>query len=300
MMSLHLSPVFILQRWGTLRFLGRGIPLSWFFRWAELSVFLGVLFLPHERKVLRTVLEGVSGKDPKNRTRGIGRKQLRRHIVYRKWLKYLLYAWPNWMDRCEEWSTLDGKEHLDRVLMEQKGAVLLCGHRFGYERFVAPILAMKGYKIKRTGRGSAGAERVTRWGHPAHLPWGYINYGNDYWTHLRALKQMRQALAEKQIVHLSIRMERRGPPDSQIELFGGKYSLDPALLEVIEMLQAPVLPCFCLSTERGELRIEIYPVVKPSRRDIMASFAPLYTRYLHAFPEYSQIWKRLALGWEAL
>ena len=292
---MDLSPVFLLHRLSAVRFIARGIPLYWYFRCAELSAILAVVLLPHERKVIRFLRRAVGQNEKRLQINRIGRK----HVAYRKWLKYLIYGWLNWMDRWEQWSTLEGEEHLTCVLAKGKGAILLSPHRFGFETLLPAVVALRGYPVNRTGRGTSGPGRIAKWGHKDRLPWTYINYGNDYWSHVRALRQIRQALGRNEVLHLSIRTQRSGPPGLEIRLFGQEFFLDPAIVEVIEILQAPVLPCFCIPNEKGVLEVKIYPEMKAARQDIMAAFAPLYTRHLHAHPELSQIWKRLALGWEA-
>jgi lauroyl/myristoyl acyltransferase len=268
--------------------------VHWFFRCAELYAAFSI-FLPHQRKMIRFLSRAAREKEQSMRVREIGR----RHLVYRKWLKYLVYGWPNWMDRVDEWSRLEGDEHLQTALKEGRGALLLSGHRFGFDRLVAPVLALRGHAITRTGKGPNAARRVSKWGKGDHIPWRYVNYGNDYWTHLKALRQMGQTLARNEVLHLSIRTQRSGPAGGEIRVFGQQFWLDPAMLEVIEILQAPVLPCFCMPADKGKLLIRIHPQIHPSRPAILSSFVPLYTDYLHTFPELSRIWKRMGLGWEA-
>src|SRR4029079_9659670 len=84
-------------------------------------------------KYFRTVL--ASCQDPA-RLEELGRKNL----IYRKWSKTVLWAWPGWAARHNELVLLEGEEHLKTALGEGRGAFLLSGHFYGFERLVAPTL----------------------------------------------------------------------------------------------------------------------------------------------------------------
>lgn len=223
-----------------------------------------------------------------------------RHITYRKWIRQLVYAWPNWVDRLKEWVTLEGEEHLDAALQKGKGALLLSGHGFGFAAFVSPVLAQKGYEVYRTGRGRR-VDQVTRWGNAANYArWEYINYGEDRWHRARALNEMRQALKANQIVHTSIRGFPRGDPELEIDFCYKRFFLDHRLIRIIELVEAAVLPCFAVCDDQGRLVVKIYPPVTPAHEDVMRVFGSLYARHLRETPEFTWIWRRVVQqqeGW---
>jgi lauroyl/myristoyl acyltransferase len=234
----------------------------------------------------------------------LGRAELRgkinKNILYRKWLKTLVYAWPNWANRCADWVGVEGEEHLQAALASGKGAILLSGHAYGFSKLVAPVLTRMNYSVHRGGSGARG-DRVRRWGRePVHVSWKYINYGDDYWRHLRALKQMHHALENNHVLHVSIRGFPRGEARLAIDFCYKGFFLDPLLLRTIEILGSPVLPLFAVCDSTGYLRLKIYPSLAPRADAVMQVFAPLYARYLRELPEFSRIWRRVVQqmeGW---
>lgn len=270
------------------------IPPRWLFRCAKLAVLLEVPFSRHDRKMMGWMVQALEqGGQP------CSSAAARNHLVYRKWRNYLVYGWPGWKERWKDLVKLEGEGYLLEALAQRRGAILLSGHRFGYEVLLAPVLSLCGYRVHRTGRGADSARRVARWGERGELGWKYINYGDDPWSRLRALKQMQRAMSQNEPVHVSIRTHRAGPAGAGIELFGRRCWLDPNVLKVIELLQAPVLPAFCYPNEDGEISIEIYPPLRPETGEIVRSFGSLYARHLKSRPEASRAWRRVRLGWEA-
>lgn len=174
-----------------------------------------------------------------------------------------------------------------------RGAILLSGHSYGFSRLVPPVLAQRGYAVFRTGMGHKAGQRVERWGKGSYRRWQYLNYNGDYWHHLVVLNQMRQALKKNGILHISMRGTPRGDPELEIEFWHKRFFLDPLMLRVIGILKAPVLPCFALCDEGGRLLIKIFPPQGFQSNEIMATFGPLYARYLREFPEFARIWGRV-------
>jgi hypothetical protein len=231
----------------------------------------------------------VTAQDPA-RLEELGRK----HLIYRKWSKTVLWAWPGWAARHNELVLLEGEEHLKTALGEGRGAFLLSGHFYGFERLVAPTLAQRGYCMNRTGFGWRGDDISERWGKGTYARWEHINYGDDRHQRMRALAKVERALGRNEVVHISMRGFSQGEPQFEIPFFYGKFFLDGLLIEVLEYLEAPILPCFALSDDRGRFVVRLYPALPPRRAEIMSGFGQLYAGYLRDQPEFSQIWKNVA------
>lgn len=279
-----------------LRWIGKKIPPSVFFAWTRAIASVSCYVYPSDRRRMRHLRLAISGNFEIRKVRAISR----RNIVYRKWLRLLVRAWPNWADRLQEWVSLEGEDHLKRVLEEGRGAILLSGHAFGFTAFVSPILTQKGYRIYRTGRGQR-VDQLTRWGQNGNYePWAYINYGEGAWNHLRALSEMREALKQNCVIHAPIKGFPRGDPRLQIDFVYKEFFLDARLFRIIEILKAPVLPCFAVCSEQGRLLVRIYSPIEPDSEEIMRAFGSLYARYLKESPEFSRAWRRVVQqqeGW---
>ena len=73
-----------------------------------------------------------------------------------------------------------------------------------------------------------------------------------------------------------------------------RFFLDGRLIEALEYLEVPIIPCFALSDERGRFIIRLYPPGPPARAEIMSGFGQRYAGYLRDHPEFAQIWKNVA------
>jgi lauroyl/myristoyl acyltransferase len=127
----------------------------------------------------------------------------------------------------------------------------------------------------------------------AFKTWHYLNYHGDYWHRVQVMRQLRHRLKENGIVLMSIKAFPQGSPEFAMDYFYGRFYLDPTLIRLIESAAAPVLPCFAICKDDGDLRIEISPLVKPRRRQIVEEFGRAYAGYLEKFPEFARIWKRV-------
>ena len=259
------------------------------FKWARAAGALSYRAYPADRRRVRYMRAGLTGKFPDAEITRMTQK----YNVYRKWLKIMTHGWPNWAERCAEWTRIDGEAHLRAALAEKRGAVLLSGHSFGFTSFVAPVLSEAGYRLHRTGRGHWG-DPADRWGRDWSLEnWEYNSFGQDFWQHVRALNKMRQAVARNEIVHLLVTGFPEGDADLEIDFYHKRFFLDSTAFRILESLQAPVLPCFATCDESGRLRIEIHPATAPLRGEIMQSFGPLYSHHLKAQPEFAFFWRKL-------
>jgi lauroyl/myristoyl acyltransferase len=217
----------------------------------------------------------------------------RKNLIYRKWRPCLQYAWPNIVDRYQNWVFLEGEEHLNRALDAGRGAILLAGHSYGFGGMATRVLAQRGHPVLRAGMGLNSPRRLKRQGNGLHPNWRYLSYHGDRWHRIRVLNQMRQALAKNAVLHFGIRGFPQGDPDLEIDFCYKRFFIDAQLLRLIELLNAPVLPCFAVCDDRGRIVVKIYPALAASVREIMAVFGPLYARYLKEFPENSNIWSRV-------
>jgi hypothetical protein len=112
--------------------------------------------------------------------------------------------------------------------------------------------------MHRTGFGWRGDDISERWGKGSYARWQHINYGDDRRERLQALAKIERALRRNEVVHLSIRGFPQGQPQFEIPFFYDKFFLGGRPIELIELLGAPVIPCFAVSDERGRFVIRLY------------------------------------------
>jgi lauroyl/myristoyl acyltransferase len=278
------------------RWIGKQVSPLFYYQWAALAGSVSYHIYPADRRRVRYMRMGLAGNFPDEAVA----KFTQKNNVHRKWLKIMTHGWPNWADRCPEWTRIEGENHLRTVLARGRGAVLLSGHSFGFTSLVAPVLSQAGYRLHRTGRGHWG-DPAERWGRDWSLEnWEYNSFGQDFWQHVRALNKMRQAVAKNEIVHLLATGFPKGGAEIEIDFYYNRFFLDPAALRILESLKAPVLPCFATCDESGRLLITIHPPVAPTRAEIMKNFGPLYSRYLKTQPEFAFFWRKVVQqkdGW---
>lgn len=287
---MKLSIAKLSYRTPVIRSVSKAIPPNWFFRWARLTTRLAAgsgLTRQSRIKYFRAVL--ASSHEPARLE-----ELAERHLLYRKWGRMLVAAWPCWAERHRELVLVEGEEHLRAALAQGRGAILLSGHFYGLDRVVAPALAERGYRMHRTGFGWRGDDISERWGKGNYARWEHINYGDDRRQRLQALAKIERALRCNEIIHVSIRGFPEGEAPFEIPFFFGKFFLDGQLIEAIELLEAPVLPCFAVADEEGRFIVRLYTPEPPRRAEIMSGFGQLYARYLRDHPEFAQIWKNVA------
>lgn len=287
---------YLCHRLPGLKWIGKNMPRAWLFKWTQWGAGISIFLYAADRRRARHMRQAIAKHIAAEQIPGL----IKKNLAHRKWVRNLVYAWPNWRGRYHEWVRFEGEENLAAALQGNGGAILLSGHAYGYSRMVAPVLAQRGYRVYRMGRGQR-PDQASRWGGEiASIQWEYINYGENYWQHVSALQKIRKALRANGVIHFSVKGFSHGDPALEIDFFYGGFFLDPALLEIIGILQAPVLPCFAVCDEEGRLVVTIYPAMGSSRKEIMDGFGPLYSTYLKERPEFSQIWRRVVLkqdGW---
>ena len=95
-----------------IRLASKAIPPAWFFRWTSWTAGLAArsgITRQSRLKYFRTVL--ASSHEPA-RLEELGRK----HLIYRKWSKTVLWAWPGWAERHNEIVLVEGEENLKTAL----------------------------------------------------------------------------------------------------------------------------------------------------------------------------------------
>lgn len=289
-MKLNLMQV--CHRLPALRPVTRTLPPGAFLRLLHASASLSSWCRPHAKKKLRPFLEvnQVNFQAAELKRRG------RRYLYCLRLFKDLVPAWANWEDRSHEWIELTGESHLQRALAAGKGALLISGHSYGFNRFLAPLLAQKGYIVNHGGGGGRGHDfRVGRWGR-CRIGWRYISYGRDRWEHLKAVNAVSKALARNELVSLSIRGAPAGEKEMELDFWHGRFFLESVWFRVFERLRAPVLPFFIIEDGSFRLRIAIYPELRGDRFEMARQFGRTYVQYLREFPECGRIWRAIYLA----
>lgn len=158
-----------------LRFLASRVHPRWFFKLALLSVTVSSWVWPHTKRASRPfralLAERTGGKNLDLLTR--------RYLLYFRLFKDLEVAWANWEHRYREWIVVEGEDHLKEALKKNKGAILVSPHNYGFSKLVAPLLARRGYRVYRGGRGKSRGRRISRWGERYRIAWRYLNYRDD-------------------------------------------------------------------------------------------------------------------------
>jgi hypothetical protein len=285
---LRLSLMRLCHRTPALRWVGRTVPRSWFFKRVEWNIAVLAGLSGYRRADVLAIRRALNGNFPAREIEAKARK----YLVYRRWRRNLLDAWPNWADRLDSWCELKGENHLTAALASHRGAILLSGHDFGFAPFVSPILAQRGLKLFRAGMGRR-AHRMTRWGKGAYRRWEYLGYHGSSWHRLRVLHRMHEALKAGGVLQIEIAALPDGDARMAMPLCHKRFFLDAAVVRLLETLKAPVLPCFSLCDEAGKVIVEIHPAVPPDREEIVRTFGGLYADYLRNFPECSPVWKKL-------
>jgi lauroyl/myristoyl acyltransferase len=287
---------FLLYRIPGIRWLGKRIPPAIYFKWVGWLAAVAYYTYPPDRRRRRYMRQAIESRFPGSELPGI----IKSNIRHRKWRRALFNGYAYWANEDRGLIRIDGEEHLARTLSLGKGAVLLSAHAHGYTTMVAPVLSKKGYKYNRVVRRlKRDPEKTWRQG-ARQENLSYIVLGHDIWDQMRALQRMRAAVKNNQILHLPIRGFPRGDPEFEIDFYYKRFFLDAAAFQILEGLQAPVLPCFTFCDDRGRLVIVIHPASKPSTAEVMRVFGPLCSKYLREKPELAYFWRRMVRqqeGW---
>jgi len=277
---LHRMPLFLP--------LGRALPVVWHYHWIAMVVPLLGYFSRHAREQQRYIRFALAKTHSSKQQTQVAR----RNLVYRKWRVCLQVAWPNIADRHCQWVRLEGEEHLAQLASMGKGAILLSGHSFGFSGMAVRTLAQHGYEIVRAGVGRDPVRRQRQWGRGDFQRWQYLGYDGDYWHRFRVLKTIQEALRRNAVLQIGIRGFPTGSPAHRVDSIYGDFFLDRQILQLIEVLQVPVLPCFVVCDRDGRALIKIFPQLVPGVAPIVSGFGSLYAAYLRDYPELANIWKK--------
>lgn len=273
----------------SLRGLARRTPPRWCFIANFIGIALALALYPHASRSVRPLRLLLTQRHGAR----IARRKAHDHLLFRRWQNHLEIGWKNWAWRLDDFVRIEGKAHLDDSLKQGSGAVLLSGHYYGIDRLVDPILAQMGYAMARWANPVHRQSIEERWGKGDFAKWQLIDFGGDRWHRARMVLNVRKNLKQNHIIHLSVRGQPHGETLFWVQNHYGGFFLEPNGIVLLEMLEAPVLPCFTVPDLQGNVVIRIYPPVIPNRALIMESFGSLYSQYLNEFPEYSRVWSRL-------
>lgn len=262
-----------------------------FFRMTLCSVTIASYFWPHAKKLVqpfrRVVGENFAPKELRVRSR--------RYLLFLRLFKELELAWSSWAKRTN-WPLVEGETYLKNALANRKGVVLLSCHNFGFSKLVAPSLSRRGYQVLRGGSGKKDGRRVKRWGRDCEIAWKYLDHRGDYWHRLRALKIIKSALEQNQIVHISPRGYDHGEEEMAVVFFKRKYYLDSRWFRLFQLCGAPVLPCFAIGNSDGEIKIVIHAPLLGDAKAMAKKFAEIQGDYLIMYPELGRLWKSVYLN----
>lgn len=149
--------------------------------------------------------------------------------------------------------------------------------------------------MHRTGDARNLSRRNSRWGKHIQVPWRYINYGPDFWDHMRALQAVRDAIQRNEIVHVSIKLLSEGKSDLKVGFGTQKLFIDPKMFRVIGNFDAPILACFPFADTKGNLIIKLHPPEESTADQAPQNFKVLYERYLCDAPQFARMWNRILL-----
>jgi lauroyl/myristoyl acyltransferase len=246
-------------------------------------------FWPHTRRLARPF----SGVLATRFHRRELRKRTTYYLLYLRLFKEIVPAWTNWENRHADWVSVEGEDNLKEALKRGRGVILMSGHNYGFGKLVAPALALRGYKVVRATNGKKG-KAETRW-RRGDLNWRYLNYKGDYWHHISVLKAMRRALTRNEIVHISVCGCRTGKPETEIEFLNRKFYLDPVWFRMVEVFQAPVLPCFAVGDINGTVKIVLHRPLAACGKNMAKEFGGILSHYLTEFPEFGRMWKAISV-----
>jgi lauroyl/myristoyl acyltransferase len=289
---MKLSPVKTFHRSKPFRGIAKRVPPKWLFNLTRLRTTIGTAFYPHTKKRAASLASILNGYGDGH----LSYRHAREAIIYNRWLDHLEYAWCNWAARHPEFVRIEGGEILGGLLQLGRGAVLLSGHRYGFNRMVDPILAQNGYPATRWSRPVNPQAISKRWGEGDYIQWSHMSFRGDTWHQVRMIRNFREALQQNRLVHISVRGFITGKPESLVKNRYKSFYLDAKLFTLLEGLQAPVLPCFAIPSAKGCIVLKIHPSLPDTATEMMQHFARLYAEVIDERPELARFLRRIARG----
>jgi KDO2-lipid IV(A) lauroyltransferase len=201
---------------------------------------------------------------------------------------------------------IEGEEHLLNALRNNRGVIVISAHmgnwlngfQFGgcyFQKSFTGIVRRFRYKF------------LDRWFH-----FLLTRFGNEIIYKKWAMTQMQQTLRKRGVVVVTIDQGRR-KQGVDVDFFGHKATITPAIALLALRCKSPVIPIYCLRESDGRHTIHMLPALKMERtKDLRADLQKNTQKMMNAvedmirqYPDqwiwFQRIWKRthpdLYSGW---
>lgn len=286
---MKLSILHMLYQTPAYYWMGKHISPKMLFHMCRGIVGLSVRINPHTKRYLEPIRSVLAPYVNGERLRSIQEM----HLVYRRYLDNLPYAWRRHGGRNGKWRIhTEGDEHLQEALAQGRGAILLSSHNFGVTRLIPSVMSKLGYRTIRVGAWDR-QEMIRRWGGETERAWEQLYLGSDAWSRLRVAKQIAKSLQENSLVFMSVWNRPNGASAQEVRFFGQKFFIDAPTMRLCAELKAPVLPCFALCDDKGEINVVIHAPLTGAVSEMSKSYCNWLSRYLTDYPEFCRFWKPL-------
>jgi KDO2-lipid IV(A) lauroyltransferase len=264
-------------------FVLRRIPLTWGHVFADVLGWIAFSILRVRRRVTLDNLENAFPEKSGSERKAIAAK------AYRNFIKMVLeYSLFPGMTRETVLSlcTLEGKNHLDWVLQNGKGAVLVAGH-FGNWELMGAALAQMGYPVKfLVGEQHNKLVDDVMNRNREHMGIGIIHMGV-------AVRGVIRALRDNQMVAL-LSDQDAGREGVFVDFFGRKSSVHQGPAVFALKMGAPVLFGSAVRLPKGRMRIivellrfdELKEVTPENIRIVTQAYTSLLERAIRAYPDH--------------
>jgi lauroyl/myristoyl acyltransferase len=271
-----------------LQWIGNFITPSQLFHISQSSATLSMRFYPHTHRFLQPLRQLLAASEVPYDAEEISR----RYLTFRRYMNYLEKAWrhENICNRID--LEIRGQDHLDAALQSGRGAILLSGHAYGFNRLVGPLLSRRGYTMIRPGM--VRPEELDGLQSDNTGDWTYVYLEKDRWQRLRALKALARALNRNAIAHILVNGQPEGDPRLSLQFCGQPLYLSSAVIDLVALMNRPTLPCFALCDSNGKLIIEIQRALPPDWTGLVLEFTKAFESHLRDAPEFVRFWRRFA------
>jgi len=285
---MKLSILHLIYQTSIFYWIGKHISPKTLFHICRGIVSLSIRFNPHTKRYLEPLRSVLAPHINGERLRNIAEM----HLVYRRYLDNLPYAWRQWSLNGRYIFRAEGEEHVREALAQGRGVILLSSHNFGVTRLIPSVMSRLGHRVIRVGAWDR-QEIIRRWGSEAERAWEQLHLGADAWARLRVAKQIAKALRENSLVFMSIWNRSSGSPAQAVRFFNQRFFIDATTMKLCAELKAPVLPCFALCDDKGEINLIIHAPLTGAVSEMSESYCKLLSRYLTDYPEFCRFWKPL-------
>jgi len=214
---------------------------------------LAAHLVPVRRREVRAALRRAFPELTEAQRRAIARGMYR-HLAITA-VECLAYTAPGARD-FDAVTTTEGWEHLEAVLAQGHGALLLMGHIGNWE-CMGRTLSAKGYAPRVVVRGFRDKAFEAYW-HEARLRLGVhaINRENSYRTCLRVLRG-------NGIVAMVLDQNARAGRGVFVDFFGQPASTTPGLAQLAARAKTPVIPMSMFRGPDGRHHMRLDPPLAP-------------------------------------